>query len=72
VVYSNAQAFITCREEKMEASGKSESAVEEQAEKLNIPPCPQCGSHKVGSIVKVTEIEAGDAVYTYCISNFYS
>ncbi len=34
----------------MEASGKSESAVEEHAEKVNIPPCPRCGSHKVGSI----------------------
>jgi hypothetical protein len=31
----------------MEASGKSGSAIEEQAEKVNIPPCPQCGSHKV-------------------------
>jgi hypothetical protein len=34
----------------MEASGKTESAIDEQAEKVTLPPCPQCGSHKVGSI----------------------
>jgi hypothetical protein len=69
----------------MEASGKSESATEQHGEKVNIPPCPKCGSHKVGSVqfnfnipvdlsfyfkVKVTELEAGESLLTVSRNSF--